>query len=101
MIDMILESSLFAITDLFYFNLLIIAMVDAVTIKLIFVTIENETIPLQFDEIAIFEFVIWSIRISWIIMLVVLNVVVLVDTYNDFQVTFTNYLIESGSFIKE
>jgi hypothetical protein len=76
-------------------------MVDAVTIKLIFVTIENETIPYMLNEITIFEFVVWSIRISWLIMMVVLNVVVLVDTYNDFQVIFTNYLIESGSFIKE
>ncbi len=100
MIDMILESPLFRITELFFFNMLVILMVDAVTIKLIFVTIENETIPLQFDEIAIFEFVVWSIRISWIIILVVLNVVVFVDTYNDFQVTFTNYLIECGA-IKE
>ncbi len=100
MIDMITEFQLFRITELFYFNPLIIVMVDAVTIKLIFVTIENETIPSMFDEITIFEFVVWSIRISWLIMLVVLNVVVLVDTYTDFQVTFTNYLIESGA-IKE
>ncbi len=101
MIDMITEFQLFRITELFYFNLFIIVMVDAVTIKLIFVTIENETIPYMLNEITIFEFVVWSIRISWLIMMVVLNVVVLVDTYNDFQVIFTNYLIESGSFIKE
>ena len=83
MIDMITEFQLFRITELFFFNLLLILMVDAVTIKLIFVTIENETIPSLLNEITIFEFMIWSIRISWIIILVVLNVVVFVDTYND------------------
>ncbi len=101
MIDMILESSIFKITDLFFFNLLIIIMVDAVTIKLIFVTIENETIPSMLDEITIFEFVVWSFRISWIMVLVVLNVLVMVDTYNDLYFALANDSIENGAFIKE
>ena len=101
MIDMITEFQLFRITELFYFNLLIIVMVDAVTIKLIFVTIENETIPLQFDEISTFGFVVWSFRIVWIIILVVLNGIIIVDTFNDLYFSLANNIIESGEFIKE
>ena len=101
MIDMITEFQLFRITELFFFSLLVILMVDAVTIKLIFVTIENETIPSMLDEITIFEFVVWSFRISWIIILVVLNVVVFVNTCNDIYFSLSNGIIESGSFIKE
>ncbi len=99
MIDMILESPWFAITDLFYFNLLIIAMVDAVTIKITIVAIKNEK-PLYLLEDILTLILRWSFIIVWIIILIVLNVVVFVGTFNDY-VTLANDLIESGSFITE
>ncbi len=100
MIDMFLGSSLLAITDLIYFNLLIIVMVDAVTIKLISIFIKSATMPFMLEDFLIL-IIRWSLIIAWIIILIVLNVIILANTYNDFQVTFTNYLIGSGAFIKE
>ena len=101
MIDIIFESSLFKIMDLFFFNMMIILMLNAVTIKLLFDTIDNEIIPSVLDEFSIFDFVVWSFRILWIIVLIVLNVVVFVDTYNDLYFALANDTIESGTFIKE
>ena len=99
MIDMFLGSSLLAITDLLYFNLLVIVIVDAVTIKLISIIIKSGTMPFVLEDFLIL-IIRWSLIIAWVIILIVLNVIILANTYNDFQVTFTNYLIESGA-IKE
>ena len=100
MIDMITEFQLFRITELFFFNLLIILMVDAITIKLISVAIQNEK-PLCVSYNMLIFVLRYSLILIWIIILIVLNVVVVAYTINDIYFSLANNIIESGSFIKE
>lgn len=90
MIDIILGLSFF-----------LIIMVDAVIIKHIIITTEREPIPYLLDEITMFGFIVWSIRIALVIILIILNVVIFIDTYNDIYFSLANYIIESETFIKE
>lgn len=82
MIDMILESTIFKVTDLLYFNLLIIVIVDVLTIKLISIVIKNGTMPFLLEDF-LGLIIRWSIIISWVIILIYLNVLVLAGTYNE------------------
>ncbi len=100
MIDMITESQLFRITELFYFSLLVIVMVDAITIKLISVAIQNEKPLCMLDDMLTFV-LRYSLILIWVIILIVLNVVVVAYTINDIYFSLANGIIECGEFIKE
>jgi|LGVE01.1.fsa_nt_gb hypothetical protein len=100
MIDMVTGFQLLRITELFYFSLIVIVIVDAITIKLISVAIQNEK-PLCMLEDMLTFVLRYSLIFIWVIILIVLNVVVVAYTINDIYFSLANNIIEDGSFIKE